>query len=113
MSLKPSLLKTAGIALNRQVQMVLKNHFKQRVTENPAAKRLAVNRAIKVQVLVVYLSTYQFILYGRLKEFFSELFGVKISLATMKRIMTIAAVKTAPVVEKIKKIDHQFNSCSF
>lgn len=56
-----------------------------------------------VQALVVYLSTYQFIPYGRLKEFFSELFGVKMSPATMKRIMAVAAVKTASAVEKIKK----------
>ncbi len=55
-----------------------------------------------VQALVVYLSTYQFIPYGRLKEFFSELFGVKMSPATMKRIMAVAAEKTAPTVEKIK-----------
>jgi transposase len=55
-----------------------------------------------VQALVVYLSTYQFIPFGRLKEFFSELFGVKMSPATMKRIMALAADKTAPVVEKIK-----------
>lgn len=55
-----------------------------------------------VQALVVYLSTYQFIPYGRLKEFFSELFGVKMSPATMKRILAVAAVKTATTVEKIK-----------
>lgn len=55
-----------------------------------------------VQALVVYLNTYQFIPYGRLKEFFSELFGVKMSPATMKRILTVAATKTAPTVEKIK-----------
>lgn len=55
-----------------------------------------------VQALVVYLSTYQFIPYGRLKEFFSELFGVKMSPATMKRIMTVAVAKTARTVEKIK-----------
>lgn len=55
-----------------------------------------------VQALVVYLSTYQFIPYGRLKEFFSELFGVKMSPATMKRIMIVAVAKTAPTVEKIK-----------
>jgi transposase len=55
-----------------------------------------------VQALVIYLSTYQFIPYGRLKEFFSELFGVKLSPATMKRIMSVAAEKTAPIVETIK-----------
>lgn len=55
-----------------------------------------------VQALVVYLSVYQFLPYGRLKEFFSELFGVKISPATMQRMLAVAAAKTAPTVEKIK-----------
>jgi transposase len=55
-----------------------------------------------VQALVVYLSTYQFIPFGRLKEFFSELFGVKMSPATMKRILSVAVVKTAPTVAQIK-----------
>ncbi len=55
-----------------------------------------------VQALVVYLSTYQFLPYGRLKEFFSELFGVKLSPATMKRMLEVATVKTATTVEKIK-----------
>ena len=55
-----------------------------------------------VQTLVVYLNTYQFIPYGRLREFFSELFGVKMSPSTMKRILALAALKTAPMVEKIK-----------
>lgn len=55
-----------------------------------------------VQALVVYLNTYQFLPYGRLREFFWELFGVKMSPSTMQRILTLAATKTAPTVEKIK-----------
>lgn len=68
----------------------------------PAEATAPVQYGPWVQALVVYLSTYQFIPYGRLKEFFSELFGVKISPATMKRIMAVASAKTAPIVEKIK-----------
>lgn len=56
-----------------------------------------------VQALVVYLSTYQFLPYGRLREFFLELFGVKMSPSTMKRILALTVAKTAPTVEKIKK----------
>jgi len=56
-----------------------------------------------VQALVVYLSVYQFLPYGRLKEFFSELFGVKLSPATMKRMLALASTKTASTVEKIKR----------
>lgn len=55
-----------------------------------------------VQALVVYLSVYQFLPYGRLAEFFSELFGVKLSPATMKRMLAVATVKTTTTVEKIK-----------
>lgn len=55
-----------------------------------------------VQSLVVYLSVYQFLPYGRLKEFFSELFGVSLSPATAKRMLALATAKTASTVEKIK-----------
>jgi len=55
-----------------------------------------------VQALVVYLSVYQFLPYGRLKEFFSELFGVTLSPATMKRMLAQATVKTTSTVEAIK-----------
>ena len=55
-----------------------------------------------VQSLVVYLSVYQFLPFGRLKEFFSELFGVKLSPATMQRMLVVAKAKTTSTVEKIK-----------
>jgi transposase len=55
-----------------------------------------------VQSLVVYLSVYQFLPYARLKEFFSELFGVKLSPGTMKRMMDVVTVRTAASVSQIK-----------
>jgi len=55
-----------------------------------------------VQSLVVYLSTYQFIPFARLKEFFSELFNVQLSPATMKRILSVADLKMHSTVENIK-----------
>jgi transposase len=55
-----------------------------------------------VQSLVVYLSVYQFLPLGRLKEFFSELFGVAISPATMVRILAVASKKMAPTVSRIR-----------
>lgn len=55
-----------------------------------------------VQSLVVYMSVYQFLPLGRLKDLFSELFGVRLSPATMKRMLSVAQMKTAPTVERIK-----------
>ena len=55
-----------------------------------------------VQSLVVYMSVYQFLPLGRLKDLFSELFGVRLSPATMKRMLSVAQVKSAPTVERIK-----------
>ncbi len=55
-----------------------------------------------VQALVVYLSVYQFLPYARLKEFFSELFRVTLSPATMKRMLAVATDKTTSTVERIK-----------
>jgi transposase len=68
----------------------------------PAEAAAPVQYGPWVQTLVVYLSVYQFLPYGRLKEFFSELFGVSLSPATMKRILTVATAKTASTVEAIK-----------
>lgn len=55
-----------------------------------------------VQSLVVYMSVYQFLPLGRLKDLFSELFGVRLSPATMKRFLSVARTKTASTVERIK-----------
>ena len=55
-----------------------------------------------VQALVVYMSVYQFLPLGRLKDLFCELFGVRLSPATMKRMLAAAQAKTAPTVERIK-----------
>lgn len=56
-----------------------------------------------VQSIVVYMSVYQFLPLGRLKDFFSELFGVGLSPATIKRMLSVAQTKTAPTVARIKR----------
>lgn len=56
----------------------------------------------EVQSLSVYLNTYQFVPFARLTEFFWDLFGVRLSPATVKRALEATANKVAPEVEAIK-----------
>ena len=56
----------------------------------------------EVHSLSVYLNTYQFVPFGRLKEFFWDLFGVKLSPATAKRALETTSNHVAATAEAIK-----------
>lgn len=56
----------------------------------------------EVQSLAVYLNTYQFLPFARMKEFFWDLFGVSLSPATTKRMLETTSDRTAHTAEAIK-----------
>jgi transposase len=68
----------------------------------PNGVQAPVQYGSNVQALVVYLSSYQFLPFKRLQEFFLELFKMPISPATAKRILELAALRTQSTVENIK-----------
>jgi transposase len=68
----------------------------------PASVTAPVQYGPEVQSLVVYLNTYQFVPFARLKEFFWDLFGVKLSPATAKRMLEATSNQTAITAEMIK-----------
>ena len=56
----------------------------------------------EVYSLSVYLNTYQFVPFARLKEFFWDLFGVRLSPATAKRALETTSDNVAQTAEAIK-----------
>lgn len=56
----------------------------------------------EVQSLSVYLNTYQFVPFARIKEFFWDLFGVSLSPATAQRALEVTSDRVAPMAEAIK-----------
>ena len=57
----------------------------------------------RAQALVVYLNTYQFLPFARLKELFSDLFKAPMSPATMKRMLGLCSKRVEPSVAAIKE----------
>jgi len=56
----------------------------------------------RVQALAVYLRTYQLLPSARTQELFADLFGTAPSEGTLANILTNAATRLAPVVERIR-----------
>lgn len=69
----------------------------------PAEAGAPVQYGPRAQALVVYLNTYQFLPFARLKELFSDLFKAPMSPATMKRALELCSKKVEPVVAAIKE----------
>ncbi|MCB9078392.1 MAG: IS66 family transposase [Anaerolineaceae bacterium] len=55
-----------------------------------------------IKALAVYLKGHQLLPYGRTQQFLADLFGLSVTQASLENFMKAAAVKVAPVNEKIK-----------